>query len=181
MSFDEKERVKLSKTLSYMLRHAPEEFGLLVDPEGYAPMEEVIEALRRKRPSVTRAQLEEVVTGCEKGRFEIVDGEIRACYGHTLEGKIDYEPVEPPEVLFHGTANRFLDSIRKMGLRPMGRQYVHLTVRRDFARTVGRRRDRSPTILVVEALRAHQDGIVFYKANEDFYLADLVPSAYIRF
>jgi putative RNA 2'-phosphotransferase len=181
MGLDERDRVRLSKTMSYALRHRPREFHLVLDPEGFVSLEELLIAIRARRPRTSMDDLMEVVASCEKGRFEIVDGDIRACYGHSVEGKIEHEAVVPPEVLYHGTPRKALDGIRKDGLRPMGRQYVHLTLRRDFAENVGRRRDPRPAILVVEAFKAHQDGIEFYRANENFYLADKVPARYIIF
>jgi len=181
MGLDEKDRVKLSKTMSHILRHRPREFHLVLDPEGFVSLEELLVAIKARRPRTSLEELMEVVASCEKGRFEIVDDDIRACYGHSVKGKIEHETVVPPEVLYHGTSRKFLDSIRKDGLKPMKRQYVHLTLRRDFAENVGRRRDPRPAILVVEALNAHEAGISFYKANEDFYLADMVPAKFIVF
>jgi len=179
MTLDDEIRTNISKNMSYMLRHAPQKFGLLLDPEGFAPIDNVLTALSKKFKELSRSDLMEVVAKCPKGRFEVVGDEIRACYGHSLPVRIEYEPVEPPEVLYHGTARKFLDKILSEGLMPMDRQYVHLTVDEDFAREVGRRRDREPAILMVEALRAHKAGIKFYKANENFYLADIVPSEYL--
>jgi putative RNA 2'-phosphotransferase len=181
MPLDEKERVKLSKTMSYILRHRPERFDILLDPEGFAPLEEVLEAVRSQRPGVTKQDMADVVAMDEKGRFEIMEDDIRACYGHSIDGRIEYDPVTPPEVLFHGTPRRALSVIREEGLRPMNRQYVHLTVRRDFAVTVGKRRDKEPAVLTVQAARAHEAGFRFYKANENFFLADEVPPQFIKF
>jgi len=180
MPLDDKKRAYISKTMSYVLRHGPEKFKILLDPEGFAPIDEVLRGLGRKFKGLTRVEMLEVVDRCEKGRFEVRGDEIRACYGHSIPIRIQYDTVEPPEFLLHGTAHRFLEDIMRDGLRPMDRQYVHLTVREDFAREVGRRRDKDPVILKVEALKAHKNGVRFYKANENFYLADLVPASYIR-
>ena len=180
MSLDDKKRVGISKTMSYMLRHGPDKFKIFLDPEGFALIEDVLRGLCRRFKGLTRDEMLEVVDRCEKGRFEVRGEEIRACYGHYVLIRIEYDPIEPPEFLLHGTAHRFLDDIMRDGLRPMDRQYVHLTVREDFAREVGRRRDKDPVILKVEALKAHKNGVRFYKANENFYLADLVPASYIR-
>lgn len=181
MALDERDRVFLSKTMSFILRHGPVEFGLVLDPEGFVPLEELVEAVRSRRPDTTRAEVLEVVRQCEKGRFEVVEGDIRACYGHTVDGRIQFEEVYPPEVLYHGTGRRYVNMIMKGGLKPMGRQYVHLTVRRDFAEVVGRRRDRKPVILKVMAARAYEAYVPFYMANDDFYLADFVPPSFIIF
>jgi len=180
MPMEDKRRESISKTMSFMLRHGPEKFKIILDPEGFTPIEDVLRGLGRRFKGLTRDDMIEVVDRCEKGRFEVRGEDIRACYGHSIPIRIQYDPIEPPEILLHGTAHRFLDDIMRVGLRPMDRQYVHLTVREDFAREVGRRRDKDPVILTVEALRAHRDGVRFYKANENFYLADLVPASYIK-
>jgi putative RNA 2'-phosphotransferase len=177
---DDKRRESISKTMSFMLRHGPGKFKIILDPEGFTLIDDVVVALGRKFKGISRSDVLEVVERCEKGRFEVRGDEIRACYGHSIPIRIQYDPVEPPEILLHGTAHRFLDDIMRVGLRPMDRQYVHLTIREDFAREVGRRRDKDPVILKVEALKAHRDGVRFYKANENFYLADLVPACYIK-
>ena len=180
MALDDKTRTRVSKEMSYRLRHRPQKFGLLLDPEGFTPIDDILASLSKRFKGFSRSDLMEIVEKCPKGRFEVVGEDIRACYGHTLPIKIEYEPVEPPEVLFHGTAHRFLDDILSEGLLPMDRQYVHLTVNENFAQEVGRRRDRMPAILIIEALLAHTAGIKFYKANENFYLADLVPPQYLK-
>jgi len=175
---DDRRRM-ISKAMSYLLRHNPEKFHVLLDPEGFAHLDDLIKALGRKYKGLTKEDVLEVVSKCEKGRFEINGEDIRACYGHSISTRINYKPIGPPEVLLHGTARRFVDEIMKEGLKPMDRQYVHLTVREDFAREVGRRRDRDPVILKVEARKAYMDGIKFYKANENFYLADYIPARYL--
>ena len=181
MPMDDKARARISKLMSYILRHGPEKFKLLLDPEGFVPMDDLLQALGTKVRGISKETVLEVVKRCEKGRFEVRGEDIRACYGHSIPIRVEYEPVEPPEILLHGTARRFVDDIMKEGLRPMDRQYVHLTVREDFAREVGRRRDRDPAILKVAALKAHRDGIKFYKANDNFYLADQIPARYIEY
>jgi len=181
MGLDKRDRVRLSKTMSYILRHGPREFHLVLDPEGYVSLEELLVAIRTRRPKTSMDDLLEVVATCEKGRFEVVEDDVRACYGHSVKGRIEHEIVVPPRTLYHGTSRGSLDSIREDGLRPMKRQYVHLTLRRDFAESVGRRRDPRPAILIVQALNAHEAGISFYKANENFYLADMVPARFIEF
>lgn len=177
----ENDRVGLSKTMSHILRHRPEKFDIILDPEGFTSIDDLLRAVRSQRPGLTKESLLEVVNRCDKGRFEVVEGDIRACYGHTVDGKIEYEQSCPPEKLYHGTARRFVNQIRHTGLKPMGRQYVHLTVRRDFAEIVGKRRDPKPVILEVIAVQAFESYVPFYKANEDFYLADFVPPSFILF
>ena len=175
-----KQLKSLSKFMSLILRHKPEDFGVVLDPEGWTGIDELLEAMNRERP-VTRAQLEDVVQQVEpdKQRFSIEGEEIRANYGHSLAGKITHEAAAPPELLFHGTNTRVLETILEGGLEPMSRQYVHLTPNGELASRVGGRRGK-PVLVTVEAGRAHAAGVVFYRANHAFWLTDRVPAEFLR-
>ena len=115
--------------MSVILRHEPERFGVLLDAEGYTPLDELLVAVRKRYPNVSEADLRAVVETVEpaKQRYSIVDGHIRANYGHSLEGRILHAGAPPPDLLYHGTAQHVLDTILAQGIRPMARQYVHLT------------------------------------------------------
>ena len=172
--------VGLSKLMSLILRHEPEKFGVVLDAEGYTPMQELLEAIRRERPGVTEADLRTVVATLEpqKQRYSIVDADIRANYGHSLDGKIRHVAAVPPAILFHGTAEKAVAAILASGLRPMARQYVHLTEDRGLALKVGGRHGK-PRLIQVDAARAHAEGVLFYRANPSFWLADGVPAKFL--
>ena len=143
--------VKASKTISYALRHNPTEFGLTLDTEGWVDYDELIAALAKHMPPVylTKDDIVAIIAGSDKKRFEILNGKIRATYGHSTAGKIKFEPSVPPKILFHGTARRFVSSIEQEGLKPMNRQYVHLSSDLDTAVRVGKRHDSQPMIFEV--------------------------------
>ena len=101
-------------------------------------------------------------------------------YGHSVPMHIVKEKKIPPDKLYHGTARRFIESIKKNGLLPMSRQYVHLSTDIDKAKKVGRRRDDSPCILEIDSKRAYEDGVVFYHGNEKVWLADTISPCYVR-
>jgi putative RNA 2'-phosphotransferase len=174
------DRVGLSKMMSLILRHESERFGVTLDAEGYTPLRDLLEAIRRERPGVTEADIRTVVETVEpqKQRYAIVGDDIRANYGHSLDGKIRHAPAVPPDVLFHGTAEAAIAAILAAGLQPMRRQYVHLTVDRALALKVGGRHGR-PRLIQVDARRAHAEGVVFYPANRSFWLADAVPAGFL--
>ncbi len=111
----------------------------------------------------------------DKKRYEIADGRIRAFYGHSVSQRLRKETAEPPALLYHGTAPEAVEAIRAGGLRPMSRQFVHLSADGETAAQVGRRKARSPVILEVDARAAHNVGVRFYLGNEMVWLADLVP------
>jgi putative RNA 2'-phosphotransferase len=130
---------------------------------------------------VTETDIVAVVETLEpdKRRFSIVDGDIRANYGHSLAERIVHVAAEPPEILCHGTHENAVRSVLRDGLAPMKRQYVHLTGDRELAARVGARRGK-PVLLDVAAGDAHRDGVRFYRANEAFWLVDAVPPRYLR-
>jgi putative RNA 2'-phosphotransferase len=124
--------------------------------------------------------LEALLARPGKRRFEMKNGCIRALYGHSLATRIEKVPSTPPRHLYHGTAPATARIIRQEGLRPMNRQYVHLSADRQTAAAVGRRKASRPVILVVDATAAHTAGIPFYRGNDVVWLADAVPPAYIH-
>lgn len=177
-----KQQISASKTMSYALRHRPEEFGLVLDNEGWVNIKTFCAALagRKGGVSLTEEDIAQIIAGSEKKRFEMSGGKIRATYGHSTENKIEFSPAVPPAVLYHGTSNRVLDSIRKNGLLPMNRQYVHLSSDIATARKVGERHDRNPVILMVDAAKMHADGMKFFhSANDGTWMCEKVPFRYI--
>lgn len=170
----------VSKQMSWILRHEAERLGMELDPEGYVTIAELVKVMRRTEPQVTEQLVRAAVEQVElrKQRFSIVEDSIRANYGHSLEMRIDHQPVAPTDALFHGTTLALRPLILEQGLRPMQRQYVHLTPDLDLARSVGGRHGK-PCLLRVDAVRAHGEGLVFYKANRSFWLAGAVPAQYL--
>jgi putative RNA 2'-phosphotransferase len=174
--------VRLSKTISKALRHSPWLFELELDEEGWTPIDNLLESLGRERQEwrgLTEADLAEMIAQSDKKRYEIRDGKIRAYYGHSLPGKLAKTPAQPPDILYHGTTDETLGAIRRSGLLPMSRQYVHLSTDQETARLVARRKKGKIVILVIKAGEAHRAGVKFYLGNEMVWLADSVPSEYI--
>lgn len=174
--------IGLSKEISYALRHAPWEYELEMDEEGWVPVEQLLDALHRTRKwsNICEADLNRMIEKSEKRRHEFAGRKIRAFYGHSIPMKIFKEEKMPPNILYHGTARRFLQSIDEKGLSPQSRQYVHLSQDIETAEKVGMRHDNRPCILIIDAKNAWNDGIKFYFGNEKVWLADAIPSRYIR-
>jgi len=165
----------LSKNLSYLLRHHPEDGDLKIDKRGFADLEAVIDSLKNTKHSwASREEIEELIEKSDKKRFEIVGGKIRALYGHSIDVEIKKKE-EPPDELYHGTSPDSLDSIFDEGLKPMGRQYVHLSISVEEAEEVGKRHHPDPVILEIDSLRAWEDGIDFYKRGDLFLSEDISP------
>jgi putative RNA 2'-phosphotransferase len=170
--------VSLSKFMTKLLRHTPEQYSLILDPEdGSCTLDDLLSVLVKtpRWSEVTVGDIRQVVANCEKQRFEIGGDRIKARYGHS-HTKITYEPGTPPTTLYHGTHAGVLSIILEEGLRPMGRQYVHLSEGTHFARLAGSRRGEL-TLLTVDTIRAGQMGVTFYYAGNEVWLADPIPSS----
>lgn len=172
---------ELSREISYILRHAPQDYGLTLDEQGWVGVDALISVLKSQGRFMflTCDDIEKMIQTSSKMRHQMLNGKIRALYGHSLEKKIKKSPVEPPDVLYHGTARRFVENILAIGLISKDRQYVHLSEDKETALTVGKRRDSTPVIFKVDAKGAWAEGIHFYKENDDIWLADAIPSRFI--
>ena len=174
--------VELSKAVSHALRHAPWRYHLRIDQAGWTDLDALVAGLagEPRWHGVTRADVEEMVGRSAKRRHEIEGGRIRALYGHSLPGRIERPLGLPPDPLFHGTGADRSRSILADGLRPMGRQYVHLSVDRASACAVGRRRSDRVVVLAISTGAAAARGVRFLVGNETTWLADHVPPDLIR-
>ncbi len=169
----------LSKTISHALRHAPGDYGLTLDAEGWVPIHDLLRGLKNKRWDVEDGHIHQLVDQAEKKRFQIADGRIRAYYGHSTETKIVKQPQAPPALLYHGTVMSSLDSIMQHGLKPMERQYVHLSADVPTAKIVAGRRPGPHVIFTVKAKAAYDSGVQFYREENGIWLADVVPVMYL--
>jgi len=175
-----KHHAETSKFLSLVLRHQPEAIGITLDVEGWANIPELIAAAANNGKLLDHNLIQAVVTTSDKKRFAISeDGlRIRAVQGHSTETvDINYAEKVPPEFLYHGTATRFIESIRNQGLLPGSRQYVHLSQDEQTALAVGQRHGK-PIVLRIEALRMHEQGVKFFQAENSVWLVELVPAAF---
>lgn len=173
--------VNKSKFLSYVLRHRPDSIGITLDENGWVDVDLLLAAAERHGKSLSRTSLEQIVATNDKKRFAFSnDGRrIRANQGHSVSVDLDLEPTVPPEFLYHGTVERFLDSIRAEGLVRGNRHHVHLSPDEATARKVGSRRGK-PVILVVEAARMHAAGHEFFRSANNVWLTDTVPVKFLR-
>lgn len=174
--------VKLSKFLSLVLRHKPEEIGLALDENGWTEVDDLIRLATARGSRLTRSLLEQVVAENDKKRFAFSeDGQrIRANQGHSIEVDLALVPSEPPELLYHGTASRFIESIRGQGLHSGNRQHVHLSLDIPTATKVGQRHGK-PVVLVIRAKEMLAAGHRFYLSANGVWLTECVPVEFISF
>lgn len=172
--------VRRSKRLSQVLRHRPESVGIELDPRGWVDLSSLLDALAAHGSPMTRDDIDRVVRGNDKQRFELdaTLDRIRARQGHTVEVDLDLTPSEPPAVLFHGTPRTNIESILASGLDRRQRHHVHLSPDRETAERVGARRG-DFVVFQVDAAAMHADGLTFWRTDNDVWLTDAVPSAYL--
>ena len=175
--------IKLGKEITYALRHAPWEYELEMDDKGFVDIQQLLLAINEENKyskTVDKSDIIKVMEVSNKKRLEIAGEKIRAIYGHSFPMQIKYQEGTPPAVLYHGTAKRFLGSIKKEGLKPMSRQYVHLSEDIETAKMVGKRRDSDPVILYIDTVEAIKAGVKFYKANDKVWLCKQLLSQFIK-
>jgi len=179
---DEDRARGISRFMSYVLRHHPEEINLQLDPAGWADVGQLLDGMSRDGRTVTREMLDYVVDTNSKQRFVYSeDGlRIRATQSHSFDVELGYEPAEPPEILYHGTTKKAVFSIERQGLTRQKRHHVHLHVDTETSLDVGGRRGK-PALLVVRALEMHQAGFKFYVSPNNVWLTDHVPPEFIDF
>jgi putative RNA 2'-phosphotransferase len=179
---DEKQNKKISKFLSYILRHNPETIGLQLDDNGWANIDELITKASIHHHPFSIEELKEIVETNDKKRFVLDNGgtKIRASQGHSIEVDLNLSKQQPPKFLYHGTVDKYVPIIEKEGLRKMERQHVHLSTDRDTAAKVGSRRGK-PVILTINSNAMYDDGFEFYRSQNGVWLTDHVPAPYIDF
>ncbi len=167
--------VRASKFLSLVLRHDPDSIGVAMDPAGWVAVADLVDRTADQERPLTIELIERVVATSDKQRFALSpDGRrVRANQGHSIDVDLGLESIEPPAILYHGTATRFLDAILDHGLRPGERRHVHLSAEEDTAIQVGSRHGK-PVVLRVDAGAMHAAGHVFHRSANGVWLTDAV-------
>jgi len=178
---NKKQKMKVSKLLSFALRHNPESIGITMDDNGWVEVDNLLDCLARDGKAITREELEEVVETNDKKRFAFSDDgtKIRASQGHSVKIDLSLDSEMPPVILYHGTAYQSIPSIIEKGLIKGNRMHVHLSSDIDTALKVGSRKGR-PVILTVRAQIMHNNGYKFFKSANGVWLVDSVPTQYMQ-
>lgn len=173
----DKQLVKLSKKLSKVLRHAPESIGITLDKNGWVEVQKLLERIGK---GITLEDIVFVVANNNKKRFEFSpdQNKIRACQGHSVDVDLELTPVSPPDVLYHGTATKTVEYIKRDGIIKMNRNHVHLSADTETAHNVGQRHGK-PTILLIDAKKMQEHGMEFFQSTNHVWLTDFVPKEYI--
>jgi putative RNA 2'-phosphotransferase len=171
-----------SKFLSLVLRHKPEIIGLTLDENGWTDTGELITKMNAQGHSITLEKLKAIVDSNDKKRFAFSEDykRIRANQGHSIEVDLDLQEQIPPDILYHGTAEKNITSIKQQGLIKGNRHHVHLSADTETARKVGMRYG-IPVILIIDAKRMYEQGFKFFRSENGVWLTDHVLPQYIQF
>ena len=169
-----------SKYISLILRHKPETIGITLDEHGWANVDELISGIA-KTHEMNMNILEEIVSTDEKQRYSFNDDKtkIRANQGHSIQVDVELEEMRPPEILWHGTGEKFTGSIDEQVLIPKSRLYVHLSKDEKTAFKVGTRHGK-PVLYIVKAKEMFKDGYKFYLSKNGVWLTKEVPVKYLE-
>lgn len=175
-----KKRDKLSKFMSLILRHQPEKFGIVLNNGGYCSINDLLMVFHNDDfwSEANEDTINQIVKECPKQRYEMVDGMIRARYGHSSI-KLTYSEKTPPKTLIHGTYEGAIKSIFQSGIKKMNREYVHLSETPHFASLAGNRRGEL-VLLEIDTEKAMDYGIKFYYAGNEVWLSDDVPIQFFK-
>ena len=179
---DRRTTTRLSKFLSLVLRHRPDEYGLKMDGHGFVDFEDLVDLLVAEDILAEDAEEEvlQLVNDSSRRRFEVADGGIRALYGHSARVGLDLPEEDPPETLYHGTTPDTARTVQSDGLKPAGRAYVHLSSTAEEALSVGRRHDDNPVLIEVDTAAAREGGTGFHRATELIWLCSALPVSVLR-
>lgn len=171
--------IKISKYLSLILRHKPDVIGIKLDNQGWADVRKLLDGISKKYP-IDFSILKKIVISDNKQRYSFNEDEtkIRANQGHSIQVDVELLEIEPPAILYHGTAKKFTSSIDSKGLISKNRLYVHLSTNKDTAKNVGMRHG-EPIIYQVDARQMYIDGWIFYLSANGVWLTKAVPPKYL--
>lgn len=171
---------KLSVFISLVLRHKPDAAGISLDEHGWANVDELLDGINDTGRKIDMDILEEIVRTDSKQRYSFNEDKtlIRANQGHSIPVDVELDEQKPPQILYHGTAERFLDAIMAEGLKPMSRLYVHLSKEEETAIKVGKRHGK-PVVLRINSEEMYHDGIKFYLSQNGVWLTKYVDKKYI--
>ena len=173
---------RTSVFISLILRHKPEVIGISLDRHGWANVQELIDGINKtEKYSIDMPTLEEIVRTDNKQRYSFNEDKtkIRANQGHSINVDVELKETVPPEILYHGTGEKNVDSINAEGLKPKSRLYVHLSKDIDTAIKVGSRHGK-PVVYKISAGEMHRQGYQFYLSENGVWLTKIVPADFIK-
>jgi putative RNA 2'-phosphotransferase len=173
----------LGRVMTGILRHFPEKYGLEMEPHGWIPLPQLVQAIAGRHRGYHWLRPHHLVAIAEsdpKGRYEVRDDKVRATYGHTLEVDLDLPTEDIPDELFFPVTPEEAPIVLEVGLKPSDRRRVHLSKTAEDARAAGAVRHPDPVILAIDTRAARDDGLVIMRAARTVYLTDQVPPKFLK-
>lgn len=178
---DDKQSIQISKFLSLILRHKPETIGIQLDKNGWVDCKELIEKAINYGIELDYQMLLEIVETNPKKRFQfnVTFNKIRASQGHSISIELGYLNQKPPEILYHGTSEKAVQSILERGLEKRNRQHVHLSTDIKTAIKVGQRHGK-PFVFKVQSEQMFNNNFKFFISANGVWLTEFVPPKYLK-
>jgi putative RNA 2'-phosphotransferase len=167
---------KLAKFMEYVLCRRPDEFGLVLDADGFVKIKEFLKAVAEEEGFryVRRAHLDEILLTVPDHAFEISDNLIRSKFRDRLPQR-GYA-TNPPKLLYTCVRRKAYPHVHEKGIRPTGYSQVILSASRGMAERIGRRVDHSAVLLTIQVQNSADQGVVFFQAGGNIFLADFIPA-----
>ena len=175
-------QTQLSKTISHALRHQPEDYGIILDKDGWVEFGTLKKGILKNNPDFEDFNLDtvrQILEQSDKKRFEIEGQKIRSLYGHSIDEKIVYAEAIPPKILYHATSPESLEAILKEGLKPGPRQYVHLSSDSELSLQAAKRKTKNPVLLKIDTAKALENGVKFFNPEGSVWLAESIDQNYL--
>ena len=154
--------------MSLILRHKPEVIGITLDEHGWASVNDLICGIEKNNPGFNMDILKQIVRTDSKQRYSFNDDKslIRANQGHSVNVDVELKEKEPPEYLYHGTGEKYVESINQDGLISKSRLYVHLSKDIKTAENVGKRHGKE-VVYRINSGQMYRDGYKFYLSENE--------------
>ena len=169
---------RFSRWMAYVLRHNPERYGLQHDRHGYVDLGEFLRVAKHRYPDLSVERLQQLIESVGTSRFEVAGSQVRARYGHSIPAEPVGPPVEPPPILYYGIEASQAESVLTQGLLPVSRRSLHLSLTKEEALAIAKRKTGQPAVLRVMAQDAHRSGIAFYREST-LYLVSQIPLPFL--
>ncbi|NYT02397.1 MAG: RNA 2'-phosphotransferase [Methanosarcinales archaeon] len=175
---DEAKTEQLGRLIAGALRHFPDDLGLAMNSRGWVDLAILADVVKTRHRWANQNLLLALVQSDPKQRYEIVDGKIRARYGHSVDVELDHPRNELP-LLYYGAAEEEAARILEVGLRSATQRYVHLSTGPEKAWHVGTFRTSNPKVIKIEAAAAQDAGVKMMRVNDSIVISDPVPAEYL--
>lgn len=178
MLLDEAKTEQLGRLVAGALRHFPDDLGIAMDSNGWVDLSSLGEVVKSRHRWANERLVVALVESDPKKRYEIIDGKVRARYGHSVKVDLDHPENKLPK-LYYGASEEEADRILEIGLKPASQRYVHLSTTPEKAWHVATFRTGNPRVIQADAASAQKAGVKMMTVNEEIVISDTIPPEFL--